>query len=122
MTKRTCAAILYISFALLSGCSLNDLPFVYHIDVQQGNVLSQQKIAQLKQGMTEAQVRFLLGTPSVTDPFHPDRWDYVYTDEPGGKRRITKRLTLFFNDGKLKSAAGGELPSDSPLRASQANG
>lgn len=116
MSKRLTAAVLYISFSLLAGCSLNDVPFLYHVDVQQGNVLSAKSISQLQQGMTKDQVQFLLGTPALVDPFHPDRWDYVYTNEPGGEKRVEKRLTLFFRKDKLQSATGSELPKDSPLR------
>ena len=50
----------------------------YHIDIQQGNVLTQDMVAKLKPGMTRHQVRFVMGTPPITDPFHEDRWDYVY--------------------------------------------
>ena len=59
---------------LLSACFLKP----YKIDVQQGNFLDQEMVAKLKPGMTRSQVRFLLGTPLIADPFHPDRWDYVY--------------------------------------------
>ena len=120
MSKRLTAAVLYISCTLLAGCSLNNIPFLYHVDVQQGNVLKAEAIAKLQQGMTKSQVEFLMGTPSITDPFHPNRWDYVYTNQPGGERMTTKRLTLFFQGDKLQSASGGALPADSPLRTGTA--
>ena len=77
---------------LLAGCI-----HVYHPDVQQGNVLTPETIEKLKTGMTTAQVRFLLGTPPVSDSFHPDRWDYVYylRTDPGAPIE-TRRLTVVF--------------------------
>ncbi|RMG27455.1 MAG: outer membrane protein assembly factor BamE, partial [Gammaproteobacteria bacterium] len=70
---------------LLGGCTrtLERLPFVYRIDIQQGNVVTQEQIDQLRPGMTREQVRYLLGTPLVQDTFHPERWDYVYYFKPG---------------------------------------
>ena len=60
----------------------------YRIDIQQGNFVSQEMVAQLKPGMSKDQVRFVLGTPLLADIFHGDRWDYVYWRQaPGGRRR-----------------------------------
>ena len=58
----------------------------YRIEIQQGNYVSQDMVAQLKPGMTKEQVRFVLGTPLVTDIFHADRWDYVYWRETPRRR------------------------------------
>ena len=57
--------------ALASGC-------VYRINIQQGNFLDQAAVDQVKPGMTRSQIRYLLGTPMVADPFAKDRWDYIY--------------------------------------------
>ena len=63
----------------VAGCtSLPNHFNAYKIDVQQGNVLTQEMVAQLKPGQTRDQVRFILGTPLITDIFHQQRWDYVY--------------------------------------------
>lgn len=80
---------------------------IYEPDVQQGNVVDQEMIDKLKPGMTRSQVRFVLGTPLIIDPFHPDRWDYVYfykknADSPSQ----TRHLAVFFNGDSLSRLAG----------------
>ena len=70
-----------LAAAVLSGC-------VYRPDIQQGNLLSVKDIEQVEVGMTRSQVRFLLGTPMVSDPFAPHRWDYVYRMEYGRRRSV----------------------------------
>ena len=67
---------------LVSGCS------VYKVEVQQGNVVTQEMIDKLKPGMTRSQVRFVLGTPLITDAFHPERWDYYYYLRPSNKDTV----------------------------------
>jgi outer membrane protein assembly factor BamE len=95
--------VLSVAAALaLAGCSsFTTWLESYTIDIQQGNYVSQDDVSRLKLGMSKEQVRFVLGTPLVTDIFHADRWDYVYYHKiPGGK--IQRRgLAVFFKDGKL---------------------
>lgn len=99
MKKITLAVVL-----LLAGCSLKD-PIdrlrPYKIDIQQGNEVTQAMLDQLKPGMTPAQVRFVLGTPLIVDPFHADRWDYVLSVERAGKVVNKQRVTVVFRDGRL---------------------
>lgn len=57
----------------------------FRIDIRQGNLVTQEMAAQLKAGMTRDQVRFVLGTPMLSDVFHPDRWDYLYYFKPGNQ-------------------------------------
>jgi outer membrane protein assembly factor BamE len=78
----------------------------YKIDVRQGNYVTQEMVAQLKPGMTKDQVRFVLGTPLLTDMFHAERWDYVYRFKPGRAEAQQRRLSVFFEDGKLARVAG----------------
>lgn len=85
---------------VLTACSGNLLT-VHKIDIQQGNALQEQSIEQLKIGMKPEQVRFLLGNPLVTDPFHQDRWYYVYYFKPGGSQLQERRLTVYFNEGRV---------------------
>jgi outer membrane protein assembly factor BamE len=85
---------------VLSSCFLKP----HKIDVQQGNYLDVEAIAKLKPGMTRSQVRFLLGTPLLTDAFHPDRWDYLYIDRRKGRLVQEHRLTLWFDGDQLKRA------------------
>jgi len=78
----------------------------YRMDIQQGNFVSQEMVAQLKRGMTKDQVRFVLGTPLVTDIFHANRWDYVYLlDKPGQEVR-KRRLAVFFEGDQLVRVDG----------------
>jgi outer membrane protein assembly factor BamE len=88
---------LIVCASLLAAC-------VHKIDVQQGNYLDPAMVSKLKLDMTRSQVRFILGSPLLTDPFHPERWDYVYIDYKGGSLRQEKRLTLMFEGDKLKRA------------------
>lgn len=95
--------------ACLGACSYKP-SFIneYKIDVQQGNVLTQDMVAQLKPGQTRDQVRFVLGTPLINDIFHQQRWDYVYRYENGKTGQIeTRKLSVFFNaEGRLERVGG----------------
>jgi outer membrane protein assembly factor BamE len=84
----------------LSACS-SGLLSVHKIDVQQGNALNEDSVNQLRVGMVSEQVRFLLGNPMITDPFHGDRWYYVYYFKPGNGPLENLRLTVYFNDGRV---------------------
>jgi outer membrane protein assembly factor BamE len=88
---------------LLSGCLS-----VYHLEVQQGNVVTQEMLDKLKPGMTRNQVRYVLGTPLVIDPFHPDRWDYYYYLR-GSKEKTgeAQRVTVIFKNDLLATVEGG---------------
>ena len=94
----------------LTACSPLDSSWVHRIDVQQGNVVEQEQVDQLKPGMTKRQVRFLLGTPLVADPFHAQRWDYLYSFKPGSGEVEKRRLTLHFQDDKLTHLEGDYRP------------
>ncbi|WXL26919.1 outer membrane protein assembly factor BamE [Ectopseudomonas mendocina] len=92
----------------LAGCSF---PGVYKIDIQQGNVVTQDMIDQLRPGMTRKQVRFIMGNPLITDTFHSNRWDYLYSIQPGGGQRLQERVTLNFNnDDQLIGLNGDFMP------------
>jgi outer membrane protein assembly factor BamE len=103
---------------LASGCGVPRIPGItpYRIDIQQGNYVSQEMVAQLKPGMTKEQVRFILGTPMVTDIFHTDRWDYVYFHEPPNGKRETRRVTVLFEQGQLARVDGDVMPSGGETR------
>lgn len=93
--------LLALTCLILSACFLKP----YKVPIQQGNFLDPAVIAKLKPGMTRSQVRFLLGTPLITDPFHPERWDYVYyVDNEWQKPKDVRRLSLVFEGDKLKQA------------------
>ena len=86
----------------LSACS-GLTPSIYKLDMRQGNVLEEETVAQLRPGMSKGQVQNLLGTPALVDPFHLDRWDYVYLYYPRGDRERgeERRVTLFFEGDLL---------------------
>ena len=94
------------SLLTLSGC----FPSVYKIDIQQGNIITQDKVNQLRPGMTRAQVNYLMGTPLILDPFHVNRWDYIYSIQPGGGKMHQENITLFFNNNQLTGLSGDFLP------------
>lgn len=102
---------------LLAGCSemptLPALPTLapHKIDIQQGNYVTQDMVDKLKPGMTRAQVRFVLGTPLVVDPFRTDRWDYVYLYKKGGEITEQRRLAAIFKDDKLVRLEGDVMPA-----------
>ena len=103
--RRILITIISTAF-LLSGCS------IYKIDVQQGNTLEAEKVAQLKTGMNKQQVQYLLGSAMLKDPFHPNRWDYVYTFTPGGGKMKKHHLTLHFENGQLVTIDKSEMNPD----------
>jgi outer membrane protein assembly factor BamE len=103
----------------LTGCKqAPELPSVlspYKIDIQQGNVITQEMLSKLKSGMTRSQVKFVLGSPLVIDPFRGDRWDYVSLYQKQGKDVERRRITVIFDDDKLVRIEGDVTLSDSSL-------
>ena len=97
-----------LMLSVLGACSSTRIGGIgpHRIDVQQGNALDQESVAKLKPGLTRSQVRFLLGTPLLVDPFRPNRWDYVYTFHKAGKLAEQKRITLFFDNDVLQRMEG----------------
>jgi outer membrane protein assembly factor BamE len=79
--------------------------------VQQGNYVSQDMVAQLKEGMSKDQVRQILGTPLLTDIFHGERWDYIYSRETSDGKKEQRQLAVFFQDGKLTRFNGEAAPA-----------
>jgi outer membrane protein assembly factor BamE len=100
MTIRFIIALILITFAC-SGCNL-----IYKQNIQQGNAIEQDDLDELYIGMNQRQVLFVLGTPSVKDPFNQDRWDYVQTFSRRGGDLIQRTVTLRFTDGLLEQIEG----------------
>ncbi|MQY51177.1 outer membrane protein assembly factor BamE [Rhodocyclus tenuis] len=125
MSSRTLVAALLV--ATLSACSyVPRLVTEYRIDVQQGNVLTQEMVAQLRPGQTREQVRFILGTPMLVDMFHADRWDYVYRLQKGADSTVeTRRFSVFFDaegrlarvSGDVAAAQGGDSGAEPEVRS-----
>jgi outer membrane protein assembly factor BamE len=87
--------LLCVALAVSSGC-------VYRANIAQGNLIKQEDLDQAELGMTRNQIRFLLGTPMVDDPFHKDRWDYVYYLKIGRKDATAKRwVSVFFEEDRV---------------------
>jgi len=104
---------LMLLLPVLSSC-------VYKMDIRQGNYVSQEMREKLKIGMTKAQVRYVLGTPLVNDPFHANRWDYVYRLEHDRKLVEQQNLTLYFEGDKLSRIVDGNQPAEmAPAKAEE---
>jgi len=91
--------------AAAAGCGL-----IYKQNIQQGNALEQDELDELYIGMNQRQVLFVLGTPSIRDPFHPERWDYVQTFSRRGGDPVQRTVTLRFEDGLLAEIVGQQDP------------
>lgn len=90
----------------------------YRPDVQQGNFVSREMVAQLRVGMTPNQVVFLLGTPLLNDIFHQNRWDYVFRMQKGNGEITTSNVTIYFENGLVsRFEGGGDLPTEADYLA-----
>ena len=98
-------------FLMLSGCSLSRFPGVYRINIEQGNILTQEMIDQLEPGMTQRQVKFILGTPLVRDSLNQNRWDYRYLLRTGNETIKQSLVTIYFDEEILSNVEGDLLPS-----------
>jgi outer membrane protein assembly factor BamE len=104
--------------ALLAGCGGWSNPVErikpYRMDIQQGNAITQDMLDRLKPGMTPSQVRFILGTPLLVDPFRNDRWDYVYLHDKAGQPPERRRVTVLFENDRLKALRGDVVAAGLP--------
>ncbi len=108
MTRSRLMGVFFLALAV-AGCSWVPRPVTeYKIDIQQGNVLTQEMVSQLKPGLTKDQVRFILGTPVLMDMFHANRWDYVYRLQKGSTGEVEMRQfsTFFDASGRLVRVGG----------------
>jgi outer membrane protein assembly factor BamE len=91
----------------LAACNPLSVFSVYRMEIQQGNYLTQEMVSQLQAGMTRDQVRFVLGTPLLTDIFHDNRWDYVFRRQRANSREVEeRRLSVFFENDRLVRVEG----------------
>lgn len=139
--RRALIACVVASFALLHGCALRN-PFasqaeapvatastagvvqtvkreklfgilpIFRPDVQQGNFISREMVAQLRVGMTPEQVRFVLGTPLIMDVFHAERWDYPFRLQKGNGQITSSHVVVFFENNRVARFEGGDLPDE----------
>ncbi|PHS26850.1 MAG: cell envelope protein SmpA [Methylophaga sp.] len=104
---KTALICILVSLTLfISACNKDKIPGVYRIDIQQGNDVTQDMINKLKPDMTMSQVTYIMGTPLLIDTFHPHRWDYIYSFQPGNGNREQRRITLFFENDLLNYVEG----------------
>jgi outer membrane protein assembly factor BamE len=95
--------IFALSLLSLGGCSYYKFPWVYRINIEQGNIVDEDKLAQVKVGMSKSQVKFLLGSPLIVDTFNQSRWDYYYSFRTGKGKFDRARVTLNFSGESLAS-------------------
>jgi outer membrane protein assembly factor BamE len=115
MFLRALAAIAAL-FLVSCGSARLPAPVVspYRMEIQQGNFVSQEMLSQLKIGMSKDQVRFVMGTPLITDSFHADRWDYVFRrQKPSSSELEHHKFTAFFEGGKLARMESDVTPAAS---------
>ncbi len=117
--KKPFNSLIIASSLALAGCTtvMENLPGVYSLDIQQGNVINQEIVDQLRPNMTKRQVLYIMGSSMLVDVFHQQRWDYLYSEQPGGESRVQKRLSLFFNGDRLIGVQGDFRPSALPVVA-----
>ena len=96
----------------LVGCGSNfGFPGVYRINVEQGNVVTEEMVEQLRPGLNRRQVRYIMGTPLIEDSFHEDRWDYRYLLRNGNELLTETQLTLWFEEDELVRVEGPDAPN-----------
>ncbi len=130
LARFVCLSALGACWVMLSACStansasyrLASIVTPYKIDIVQGNFVSREQAAALKVGMTRVQVKNILGTPLLTDIFHADRWDYVFTFKRQGVEPQARRVTVFFKDDLLTRTEADALPTEAEFVASLDSG
>lgn len=103
----------------LMACSTTKIPGVYRIDIQQGNVVTQEMLDKLEPDMEKRKVRHVLGSPLIENAFDRSRWDYYYSFQQSGGDRVQRRISLYFDneklarvDGNVRTVAGTRPPPE----------
>ena len=109
MIKRASILTVLLGFATLTGCSF---PGVYKLNVQQGNIVTSDMLEQLKPGMTQRQVEYVMGNPVLRTPYDNKRWDYIYTLEKRDEIVEQYRISVFFDAAGNYSHYTGSLPAE----------
>jgi outer membrane protein assembly factor BamE len=118
-------ALVSAACALVAGCgsfdrasrSIAGAVTPYKVEIVQGNFVSREQVQALKPGMSRLQVRDILGTPLITDAFHKDRWDYVFTIRRQGVPFQEHKLSVFFKGDELQRFEGDEMPTEAEFVA-----
>lgn len=117
LNHRVVLAGALVSVAVLAtGCASNQWGFPYKVGVQQGNWVTTDQVGLLNEGMTREQVRFALGSPTLTSVLHADRWDYPYFYKAPNGELEERNFTVFFRDGLLVKWEGDEQPEVQPFQ------
>ena len=121
------AALVIAGLAGLSGCTLvsrtmsdgiTSVITPYKVEVVQGNVVTREQIAGIKPGLQRSRVRDLLGSPLLADPFHAQRWDYVFVIRRPGTEPQQRSVVIMFDGDTVKSVQAPDLPSELEFVAS----
>lgn len=107
-----------ITALTLSACSGSKWGFPYKAPVQQGNWITASQVERLEVGMTREQVHFLLGSPTLQDVFHSDRWEYPYYSKSGTGKEELRLFTVWFEDNLLVRWQGDPQPNRQPFELS----
>lgn len=102
-------SVIFAALMLLGGCSSLHFPGVYRIDIPQGNVVTRDMLAKLKPGMSPDQVRFVLGPPTLTDPFTPNTWFYLLDYKKGSGKAVKQKIVVYFDKGQYTHYQGEAL-------------
>lgn len=97
---------LFCVLLLAAGCSNLRFPGVYRVDIPQGNFVTPEMLKELRPGMSREQVRYVLGPPTLRDPFTPDRWHYLLDYKPGKGDPVRQEIVIHFEDNGLEQREG----------------
>jgi outer membrane protein assembly factor BamE len=116
--------VLPMTLLALSGCSYLSFPswpqhLIYKVDIQQGAVVTKEMAEQLRPGMSREQVRFVMGTPPISDPFHTNRWDYTFRFQPGRGDVVLRHFTIYFDNDRYVRFEGDPLPTEAEFIATR---
>jgi outer membrane protein assembly factor BamE len=103
MNRNLKFVVLLLTTMLLASCSI---PRIFQVVISQGNLVDQEMLDKLEIGMTESQVKFVMGTPLISDTFYPNRWDYFTSVTQGTTTYTNQKVTLYFEDNKLVNWEG----------------
>jgi outer membrane protein assembly factor BamE len=118
MRKLLFPFLVLLSFTLTACTSvLDNLPGVYNLEIQQGNMVDQDMIDQLRPNMSKRQVLYIMGSPMLVDAFHQKRWDYLYSKQVDGEAREQKRISLYFEGDILTGIQGDFRPDSQAVKA-----
>ena len=117
---RILVSLTLISLLATAGCSTLRFPGVYRIDIPQGNFVTEDMLSELQPGMSPEQVRYVLGAPTLVDPFTPDLWIYPMTYRPGKGENVSQSITVYFENGAY-SRYEGEVIDDFKAKTSGRN-